>query len=91
MASKSVEPYDLFDAGSFPTSFVLAAGKDDILAMALRGGTFVIAELCERLHRSGKGSDVKTWFGTKEIDEIKVSNAKGKDILLEKVELLNKA
>jgi len=89
MASKIVETAPLWDAASFATSFMHKAGRDNVLGMACGGGAFVIAELCERLRTSRQGVDeAKGWFGRKEVENIRNSGVKGKDVLLEKIKLL---
>ncbi|KIJ56454.1 hypothetical protein M422DRAFT_199136 [Sphaerobolus stellatus SS14] len=86
--SNSVEPSPYFDPAAFATAFIRITGRDNALRMAQGGGTFVIAELLERLHASGQGEEVKEWFGAKELQSIKASDVKGKDVLLEKIKAL---
>lgn len=99
MSSKSIEPSPHYNPRAFASAFVSTAGRAGILGMAMGGGAFVIAELCERLRGGEQHADddeetkalraeVKGWFGKGEIAKIEASEAKGKNVLLEKLAAL---
>jgi pumilio family protein 6 len=88
-----VEQAPGWDPEVFSQKFVDVVGKDLGVAMCVKGdrnGTFVIAELCERLMRAkSKGREsVKRWFGADVLELIAQGEAKGKKVLLEKIVLL---
>ncbi|KAF8519730.1 armadillo-type protein [Hysterangium stoloniferum] len=95
MSSKSIEPSSHYDPGAFATMFVSTVGREGALEMATGGGAFVLAELCERL-KGGDGDEavhalrgkVKEWFGESEMRRVEASEAKGKNVLLEKLRAL---
>ncbi|KAF8590688.1 ARM repeat-containing protein [Ramaria rubella] len=91
MATRSLSRAPSFDAGAFATAFVSTAGQENVVGMALGGGAFIVAELCERLREEGDQTvkkDVVGWFVTEVREEVKKSTVKGREILLEKLEAL---
>jgi pumilio homology domain family member 6 len=70
--------------------WVKIVGRGVTLAAAKNGGTFVIAELVERVTQDGSDDtkeELRSWFLADKKD-IKLWDAKGSQILLEKVESL---
>lgn len=93
-ASRTVERVPGWDATAFATEFVRAVGEEVTVAMCAEGegnGAFVVAELCEALIRDpGKEerTTVKRWFGDVAKKAVEEGKAKGKKVLLDKVEIL---
>lgn len=83
-----------WDAAEFADQFVETVGEDVSVAMCTQGeanGAFVIAELCDTIHREGKsklGKTVKGWFGSDGLKQVEQGKAKGRRVLLEKLALL---
>ncbi|KAF7419498.1 pumilio domain member 6 [Pleurotus ostreatus] len=83
-----------WDAAEFAEKFVEIVGEDVSVAMCTQGeanGAFVIAELCDSIHRGGKsktGQTVKGWFGSDGLKQVEQGKAKGRRVLLEKLALL---
>ena len=70
-------------------------GEDLTVGICIKGernGTFVITELFERLVRtqSEEREKVKWWFGADVLQLISQGEAKGKEVLLEKITLLSR-
>nr|GAT52007.1 predicted protein [Mycena chlorophos] len=95
--TNSVERASRWDASGFACDFVEVVGQDVCVAMCTQGacgGTFVVAELCGALIGGGSEEDkearetLKRWFGGKVRKVIEDGDAKGKRVLLEKIELL---
>jgi pumilio homology domain family member 6 len=92
MATHSLSRSPSFDAGTFASAFVQAAGQENIVNMSLGGGGFVVAELCERLRQEGDAvmrNEVASWFEAKVRAELDKSTTKGKAVLLAKLNALN--
>ncbi|PPR04486.1 hypothetical protein CVT24_013095 [Panaeolus cyanescens] len=93
--TKAIEqvPASVWDSTEFAAQFVEVVGKETTLGFCTGkgSGVFVVAELCEALVRGEKAKErgrVKSWFSDKVVKEIKASEVKGKDLLLEKLTLL---
>jgi pumilio homology domain family member 6 len=88
--NQNIESSKHWEPAKFADAWVSTVGKDVTLAAARAGGTFVVAELVERLLRDGSAETkkmVKEWF--KPIrKEIKAWDAKGGQVLAEKVDAL---
>lgn len=93
-ATNIVERVPGWDAGLFAEQFVEVVGKDVAVAMCAKGqgnGAFVIVELCGALMSDGREagrSTVQGWFGPVEVAQMEESTAKGKKLLLEKINML---
>ncbi|KAJ7061988.1 armadillo-type protein [Mycena amicta] len=96
-ASGTVDSLSSWDAHAFARAFVEVVGEEVCVAMCTLGGcngTFVVAELCGTLV-SGEGEEtaearrtVKRWFGGKVRQMIENGDAKGKKVLLERIDAL---
>lgn len=78
-------PAECFTPSAFASTWVKVVGKDDTRAIALGGGAFVVAALCERIKEDGNAEEkklVRGWFGTAFKDELMNGDVKGKNILL---------
>ncbi|KAG8834409.1 pumilio domain member 6 [Serendipita sp. 399] len=91
-ATKAVARSEHFDAAIFSSAFLRIVGDDDdgqrIRNMAQGDGTFVVAELCERIEKEGRAEDkrkLKKWFPSGLINDIKNSDIRGGAVLLEKL------
>lgn len=74
----------------FAEAWVKMVGPDITLAAAQAGGTFVVAELVERIVHEGlqdSKDKLKSWFNSLR-ENIKKWDAKGSHVLAEKVEAL---
>jgi pumilio family protein 6 len=94
LSTRSLTRSPSFDPGAFASAFVKVAGQENVVKMALGGGAFVVAELCERLREEGDVEvrrEVSGWFGKAAREEVEGSSIKGKDVLLEKLRALDKA
>ncbi|EAU87141.1 puf family RNA-binding protein [Coprinopsis cinerea okayama7 len=92
--TQSIEPARDWKPAAFAVQFVNTLGKDLVVAMCTKGeqnGCFVVAELCQALVSGDEKEarkSVKEWF-TKEVRKtVEDSEARGKKVLLEKLELL---
>lgn len=90
-------PSSLWNSTQFAVDFVDIIGQEEAVKMCLGqgNGTFVVAELMEALMRGGDAKGVtkarlgvKEWFETGISEQIRNGDAKGKNVLLEKVALL---
>lgn len=91
LSTRSFTRSPSFEPGAFASAFVKAAGQENVVKMTVGGGAFVVAELCERLQEEGDAEvrrEVKAWFGVKEVEAVKGSTVKGRDVLLEKLRAL---
>ncbi|PVF96955.1 ARM repeat-containing protein [Serendipita vermifera] len=95
-SKQCVETSSEFNAGEFAAEFIRIVGEDDkgarIVAMAKGNGTFMIAELCERVSKVGSSEDktkLKRWL-SKGLTQAKgeEKNIKGFNVLLEKIAAL---
>ncbi|KDQ55462.1 hypothetical protein JAAARDRAFT_71318 [Jaapia argillacea MUCL 33604] len=81
-----------FSPKEFASAFVKVVGEDVTVAMAKGGGgTFLVAELLERVRAEGSEDEkklVKAWFGEGVVGEIERGDVKGKKVLLEKIQAL---
>ncbi|KAG8789320.1 pumilio domain member 6 [Serendipita sp. 405] len=91
-ATKAVIRSEHFDAAVFASAFLRIVGDDDggerIRKMAQGDGTFVIAELCERIDKEGSAEDkkkLKNWFSGDVVKSIKSQDIRGGGVLLEKL------
>ncbi|KAJ6551671.1 puf family RNA-binding protein [Mycena capillaripes] len=93
-ATSEVEKAANWDASAFAQQFIDTVGKEVCVGICTKGernGAFVIAELCEALKEDDGKSARKTlkgWFGPAVVKEIEDGEAKGKNILLEKIAAL---
>jgi len=94
-STKSVErvPSSVWDGTEFGVWFVDLVGRDGTVGMCVGNGNgaFVVVELVEALNRrEGEvaGKTVKGWFGNEVVLEIEKGEAKGKQVLLDKLRLL---
>jgi pumilio homology domain family member 6 len=98
-ASKAVARAPGFSPAAFAAAFVAAfeeedEGKARVLEMARGDGAFVLAELCERVRVEGSKAEkkaVSAWFGERERMAVDESEAKGKKVLLDKINALRAA
>jgi len=90
-STKSVIRSPSFSPSAFASAFMATVGKDVTTSMARGEGAFVIAEFLQRIKEEGSTEEmrvVKSWFDEAFIDSIKASEAKGKNVLLEKINAL---
>lgn len=75
--------------------FLRIVGDDDgerIVGMAGGGGTFVVAELCERINKEGTGEQkerLRGWFTNNVVKGLEKASMKGCGVLLEKLKALH--
>lgn len=101
--TRSIDPAPRWDAYAFASAFVDDVGEDLMVDICTKGeanGCFVVAELCETLVGRSKGGEVgadgvkearkkvKGWFGKDVKKRVEDGQAKGKNVLLEKVAML---
>ncbi|KAF7303694.1 PUM-HD domain-containing protein [Mycena indigotica] len=95
--ANSVDRSSSWDCGAFARDFVEIVGQDVCVAMCTTGGcngTFVIAELCGALvtsdddHSAETRKTVKRWFSGKVRKTIEAGDAKGKKVLLDRIDTL---
>lgn len=78
-------PPECFSPSAFASTWVKVVGEDDTRAIALGGGAFVVAALCERIKEEGSADEktlVRGWFNAAFKDELSNGDVKGKNILL---------
>ncbi|OAX41829.1 ARM repeat-containing protein [Rhizopogon vinicolor AM-OR11-026] len=91
-STKSVIRSPSFSPSAFASAFIVTVGKDVTISMAGGDGAFVIAEFLQRIKEEGSTEErrtVKNWFDEEVVDGIKKSETKGKNVLLEKIDLLS--
>ncbi|QRV78701.1 pumilio homology domain family member 4 [Ceratobasidium sp. AG-Ba] len=70
------------------TAFMGAAGKDNLIAMAMGDEGFLVAEIVGRLKEEGNEAglkEVKGWFGKDVRTKLKTEGKKGSAVLLERL------
>ncbi|KAF7324906.1 PUM-HD domain-containing protein [Mycena kentingensis (nom. inval.)] len=92
-ATGVVEPSPRWDAAAFAKEFVDVVGQEVCVAMCTEGpcgGTFVVAELCGTLAtlEGSERATVKKWFSGKVRKTIEAGDAKGKKVLLDRIDAL---
>lgn len=91
--TKSVVPSPAFSASTFSSAFLKVVGRNATIAMANGDGAFVVAELLERVINEGSDEDknvLRDWFGESVKSGIEQGNAKGKKVLMEKIDVLSR-
>jgi pumilio family protein 6 len=66
-------------------------GKDLTVSMAGGEGAFIIAEFLHRIKEEGSTDEkrtVKDWFGEDNVERLKKSETKGRNVLLDKINAL---
>lgn len=69
-------------------AFMHAAGKDNTVAMALGEGTFIVAELMDKLKEEGHDEELKelrSWFGKDVRGTLSKGDVRGSAVLLERL------
>ncbi|KAI6130912.1 armadillo-type protein [Pisolithus croceorrhizus] len=87
-STKSVERTEFFSPADFASAFLSTVGKETTLAMAQGDGTFVVAELLQRIQEECSDESkkkVKRWFSKSFVSSIRNGEVRGKDILIEKI------
>lgn len=82
----------VFSPSEFASVFLSIIGKDTTVAIAQGDGAFVVAELLERIREEGSDeqkTDVRGWFDDAFVARLKDSEAKGKNVLVEKIKALS--
>ncbi|KAL4080018.1 armadillo-type protein [Scleroderma yunnanense] len=90
-SAKTVERTESFSAAQFASALLSAVDKKTLLAIAEGNGTFLVAELLERIQEEGGDEEkkkIKDWFGRSFISNLRDHNVKGKNVLIEKIEAL---
>jgi len=91
-SAKIVECTETFSAVQFASALLCAVDKETLLAIAKGNGTFVVAELLERVREEGGDEEkkkTKGWFGQSFISYLRDHDVKGKKVLIEKIEALS--
>lgn len=76
----------------FASVFLSIVGRDTTIAIAQGDGAFVVAELLERIREEGSDEQktkVRGWFDDSFIARMKDGEAKGKNVLVEKIKALS--
>lgn len=87
-SEQSVVRSSAFSPSEFASVFLSTVGSDTTIAIAQGNGAFVAAELVERICEEGTDEQkmkVKSWFNDSFVARLKVSEAKGKNVLIEKI------
>lgn len=91
-AASGISSAPSFSPGDFAKQFMTAAGEDNLVKMAKGNGTFVVAELVERIRIEGDGgekTELSKWLSKKVRTEIEESKGKGSDVLLGRLKALD--
>ena len=91
-SEKSVLRSTAFSPSEFASLFLSTVGKDATLAIAQGDGAFVVTELLERIREEGSDEEkkqVKGWFDDAFVAGMRDSEAKGKNVLVEKIKALS--
>ena len=91
-SEKSVLRSTAFSPSEFASLFLSTVGKDATLAIAQGDGAFVVTELLERIREEGSDEEkkqVKDWFDDAFVAVMRDSEAKGKNVLVEKIKALS--
>lgn len=81
-----------FSPSEFASVFLSAVGRGTTIAIAQGDGTFVVAELLERIRDEGSEAEktlVRGWFDDAFVARMRDSEAKGKNVLEEKIKALS--
>ncbi|KAI6004365.1 armadillo-type protein [Pisolithus orientalis] len=87
-STKVVERTTLFSPAELASAFLSTVDKETTLAMAQGNGAFVVAELLQRIQEECSDESkkkVKRWFSKSFVSNIRNSEVRGKDILIEKI------
>ncbi len=91
-SSGSVEKSPYFDAGAFTRAFLHVLGEERIVEMSKSGGTFVVVELLQAVSTDEQLAQeralVRSWFTSEVKEQIRNSDVKGRELLIEKIEQL---
>ncbi|KAB5590423.1 Pumilio like domain containing protein [Ceratobasidium theobromae] len=71
------------------SAFMNAAGHENVLAMALGEGGFVIAEVIGKLKEEGDKDNleqIRSWFGNSTREKLKKGNSRGSMVLLQRLD-----
>src|ERR1700730_11341131 len=77
--TNTIERSGLFSPSAFASVFARIVGRDVVVAMAQGNGSFIVAELCERLGQEGSEEEkkaVKAWFTPQVLRSIEDTNGK---------------
>ena len=91
-SEQSVVRSPAFSPSEFAAVFPSIVGRDTTIAIAQGNGAFVVAELLEWIREEGneeQKTHVRGWFDDAFVARIKDSEAKGKNVLVEKIEALS--
>ena len=91
-AGNTVVRSPAFSPSDFALVFLSVVGKDMTIAIAQGEGAFVAAELLERIREEGseeQKKNIREWFDDAFVARLKASEAKGKNVLLEKIKALS--
>ena len=91
-SSNTVERTETFSAAQFASAFLSAVDKEVLLTMAKGNGTFIVAELLERVREEGDDQEkkkIRGWFEKGFISCLRDLDVKGKNVLIEKIEALS--
>lgn len=93
-ATKSIDMSERWNPTAFATSFLDHVDGDVVVGMCSRGqrnGAFLVAELCQALLGGGDKESkdgrakLKQWFTSSILKTIESGDAKGKQVLLDKL------
>jgi pumilio homology domain family member 6 len=87
-SEQSVIRSSAFSPSEFASVFLSAVGSDTTIAIAQGNGAFVAAELVERIREEGtdeQKTKIRNWFNDAFVARLMDSEAKGKNVLIEKI------
>jgi pumilio family protein 6 len=91
-SERSVVRSPAFSSLEFASVFLSVVGRDTTIAIAQGDGAFVVAELLERIREEGSDeqkTEVRSWFDDSFVARMLDSEAKGKNVLVEKIKALS--
>lgn len=89
---QSVVRSPTFSPSEFASLFLSVVRRDTTISIAQGDGAFVVAELLERIREEGSDEQktkVRSWFDDSFVAQMEDSEAKGKNVLVEKIKALS--